>query len=296
VTPNQFTDGSQLAKQVSWLLVGGDSGLAKATAKSLAATGSEVLFTSRRGRTGAISLDLNSPQPLLPSPAKSGVAILFAAITQQARCDADPIATRKINVDSTLTVARLLLDLGWSVVFISSDAVYPAFAPSPAVDPIGPPRNVYGQQKLDVEKELLKLGNLVSVLRLAKVVNFESEPWASWMRALTDGLSAQAFADYYLDPLTIAHAVSAILSVGQAGQGGRWQAGGAGALSYYELLQTVRARWKLPGNASAIMKGGHQTLGTLPSMMSSQRLSRSLVWTPPQIFDITDAARLRPKN
>ena len=264
----------------TWLIIGADSRIAQETAMTLQKSNYRLIRTSRRGLAGRIQLDLGGELPALPAVRDRGIALIFAAITEQTRCEADPAHARRINVEGIANVAGALLELGWSVVFMSTDAVFPAFAPPPAVDPPGSPRSEYGRQKRDAERELLRLGNRISVLRMGKVVCLGDEPWLSWIKALSENESVAVFDDYFLDPLAPRDAVAAILKVGEAGQGGTWQAGGEGPMSYFTFLSKLQLRFRLPGKVVATKKGTTQMSGYFPTRMSSDRLKATLHWRP----------------
>jgi dTDP-4-dehydrorhamnose reductase len=275
-----------------WLIVGSDSKLARDTASTLERLGARVLLTSRRGRPGTIHLQLGQPLPSLPRPSGGGSAIIFAGVTEQGRCEAHPAETRGINVTSTTELAAKLVAAEWSVTFLSSDTIYPASAPAPAIDPAGLPRSEYGRQKLDAEMGLLRMGDQVSVLRLGKVIHLEAEPWVTWIRTLERGSPVEVFDDYFLDPVAPHDAVSAILKVGAADLGGVWQAGGSGPVSYYEFLEDLRRRWGLLGKVEANTKGTRLGLKQVPSRMSSDRLMTVLGWKPRGVASIGRPASL----
>ena len=174
-------------------------------------------------------------------------------------------------------------------VFLSSDAVLPEFVDGPDCDGRLQPRSEYGHQKHLVEQHIETLGINGSVLRLSKVINVRSEPWASWFRDMSLAEDVVAFADYHLSPLAVSHAAAAVVAVADARGGGIWQAPGAASISYYEFLRQLQDRLGLPGRVNPALRAVDDDRIRVPTQMDASRLVHAELWSPPSIIDVCDA-------
>jgi dTDP-4-dehydrorhamnose reductase len=82
------------------------------------------------------------------------VVILAAAVANVERCEKEPLATRPVNVDAPRAIAEVCADLGALLVFYSTDYVFDGTAGPYGEDDIPRPIGVYGEQKLDAEREI----------------------------------------------------------------------------------------------------------------------------------------------
>ena len=273
----------------SWLLVGGRSHIARATARLIHQRDAEIWRTTRDGSDGSIRLTLTERLPDLPQARRTGTAVIFAATPGHAACEADVDGTRRVNVEATVALCDVLAGLGWHVVFLSSDAVFPEFVEPPDRDDGPKPRSEYGTQKRLVEQHLETLGSDASVLRLSKVINVRSEPWATWFREMSRVEDVVALADYHLSPLAASHAAAAIVAVASARRGGVWQAPGAASISYYEFLRLLRADLGLRGHVNPTWRGVVGDRHRVPTQMDASRLVEAGLWSPPSIHEVCDA-------
>lgn len=129
-----------------------------------------------RNAEGPLQLDLSTPEGFFAEveTQRWSWALLLAGVTSIAACEADPAATRAVNVEGTLRLARRCLDRGQSLVYFSSDYVFPGEGAPFAETSATAPRTEYGRQKVEVESRLLELapGNVL-VVRLSKVYSLE---------------------------------------------------------------------------------------------------------------------------
>lgn len=269
-----------------WLLVGAQSQIAMATEKYLRQQGADVLRTTRDGSDGSIRLALPDDVPELPFAPERGVAILFAAITGHAVCEADRDWTRRVNVTSMTHLCDALVTRGWHVVFLSSEAALPAIQDSTDGEIL---RSEYGFQKHLVEKHVSTMGDSGSVLRLSKVINGSKEPWSSWVNDLGRGKSVEAYVDYFLSPLATGHAAAAVVVVALARRGGVWQASGTESLSYFDFLTQLRGRLKLSGQVLPSNATVSRLRSETPTPMETSRLARTGQWSSPTTIEVCDS-------
>lgn len=91
-------------------------------------------------------------------------------------CEADPQATRRLNVEATLTAAEDVIRQGARFVFFSSDYVFDGIRGDYREDSVPFPLNEYGRQKLEVEHALARYGEKALVVRLSGLFGWELKP------------------------------------------------------------------------------------------------------------------------
>jgi dTDP-4-dehydrorhamnose reductase len=284
------------------LVVGGDGLLGSALRQTLEARGDRTLATSRRAPStqpppdpSPLHLDL-SRQPPYALPQGVRRAWLLAATTGVEACASDPANARRVNVDHTVALARQLLDSGAEVVFASSSLVFDGDRPMPPPEHPARPRTLYGELKLEAERQLLALpGALASpglwVLRLTKVWPTQgprSDLPASWADELRAGRELHAFSDRWVAPLTDALAARALRDLPEAAPSGFWHLGPTDELCYADLaLQLAQSlgaaqaqvrRIESGARAGGPAQGPHASLG-------SETTWRALGLHPPSSLD-----------
>jgi dTDP-4-dehydrorhamnose reductase len=222
------------------VLVAGGAGLiGGALVRQLRAEGDEVVETRRGpGPPGSLVLDLAAPSSTWPRLDRFEVAFLCAGRTALADCENDPPGTRRVNVDGTVALARLLHDGGSRVVLVSSPLVFDGTLPIPGPSDTPSPVSEYGRQKADAERAVLALLR-GSVLRLAKVIGPGAPRLVEWRESLLRGGSVGAFDDLRLAPLPLAIAVEALVAVGRCGQPGIHQLSGPREETYYSMARAT---------------------------------------------------------
>src|SRR3990167_5503990 len=140
------------------------------------------------------------------------VVFLCAAIPKVSLCRDHPDHTRKVNVEAQLFLANYLLKKIKLLVFISTSAVFDGSIPFCSVNENTSPSTVYGQQKVEVEQELLKLGSKIAIVRLTKVLTLDYALICEWITSLSKGKVIKPFYDLLVCPVSI-HLVVAVLKI-----------------------------------------------------------------------------------
>lgn len=140
--------------------------------ESFSRQNSKTVGIARKSDNRLLSLDLTGPDITSLELGRCGVthAIIAAGVPIIAACESDPIATRKVNVEGTLELAKQLCDKGIKVITLSSDYVFDGtsgyYKETSPVNPL----NEYGRQKAEMEELLTKVcGENLLILRLSKV-------------------------------------------------------------------------------------------------------------------------------
>ncbi|MEQ9638574.1 MAG: sugar nucleotide-binding protein [Alphaproteobacteria bacterium] len=217
------------------LVIGGDGLVGADLTSRFRASGHDVIATSRR--PGAdLHLDLASPRLSLP---RVDAAIVCAAVAQLDQCAADPAGARRINVTGTLTIARKLIGQGAAVVFLSTDKVTDGRRAGFCRHMPTRPLTEYGLQKAEAERELLRLGGDVSILRLSKVLDASLPLLRDWHGKLTSGRPVDAFADMYLAPVDLPRIAALAEALALTSSRGIFHCTGATDRAYADLAVTM---------------------------------------------------------
>lgn len=223
------------------LIIGQDSMLGGAIAATATSRGIPWVGTSRR--VGARwHLDLDEPAVRWTLPDEIKAAIICAAQTGLAACENDPVGTRSINVTATCTLADILTSRGSRVTFLSSNKVFNANDGAPEEDAVPAPDNDYGHQKLSVEHYLKECCPDSQIVRLTKVVSPLSPIFSAWANSLSLGDAISAYVDFYLSPLAINSAASAITQISSCPHSGVFHLSSSDSISYLDAARWMAAR------------------------------------------------------
>jgi S-adenosylmethionine synthetase len=129
---------------------------------------------------------------------KPDVVVHCAANRFPDSCTANPEAAKKLNVDSSRTLAEATTARGIFLIYISTDYVFPGKRGEAPYRPDSSPNppNMYGQTKLDGEKAVLEVAskteakNKVVVLRVPILYGSCDEPKESAVNVLMSQLWA----------------------------------------------------------------------------------------------------------
>jgi dTDP-4-dehydrorhamnose reductase len=248
-----------------FLLVGGDSEIGAATARTMNQRDiAGVATTRRREQVGAGRpfLDLTAPLDDWRPPEGTRAACVFVAIARLAACAADPAGSAHVNVTQTLTLIDRLLAQNIHVVFLSTNQVFDGSRANLPADAPRSPVSEYGRQKARTEAALLDRmgrGAPVAILRLAKVVSPDMALVRGWIDALEQRKPIRAFHDMTMAPAPAALVSDVILALSQNRAEGIFQFTGPHDVSYAETGRYLAARLqadpKLVEETSALDNG-----------------------------------------
>lgn len=236
--------------QSRYLVVGADSLIGGALVQRLSAAGKSVAATTRRrsGTAASIHLDLAEYTDASAIPEDVSIAFLLAGVTSISACEADPEASRRVNVTGTLALARDLVSRGAHVVFASTNLVFDGCVPfAPPHHPVSP-QSAYATQKAEAETALLATGH-ASVLRLSKVVETLQPLLTQWATDLAAGREIHPFADRKCAPVSLCAVLDALILLGERRQPGIYHLGGTRDFTYAEIASRLAAHMGVTANA-----------------------------------------------
>ena len=225
----------------SLLIVGGDSMIGGALAREAKHLNAPFQVTSRR-RDARWQVDLSEHPESWQLPDTFSAAILCAATTSLAKCEATPQETHKINTEATITLADRLAAQGKSIIFLSTTRVFPPWIDNPCESTAPEPVTEYGRQKLAVEEYLLRNHPTAKIIRLSKVISPSLPLLEFWSRSLDRREPVRAFQDFFLSPIALSSSAKAILQISLGPTPGIFHLSASDAMSYFEVAQFIARR------------------------------------------------------
>lgn len=223
------------------VLVAGAGGcLGRAVFSSPIAARASLVATCRNS-SAPIYVDLESEPASwrLPEAGDGGAALLLAAETSTAACEADPERARRVNVAATLALARQLAARGFFLVFPSTSQVFDGTRPLPAPGDAPSPITVYGQHKAEVERALLvEHPTGVAILRITKVLDANNGLIRRWTENLLRGEAVNAFGDMRMAPVSEADAAQALLTLALERTPGLFHLSASRDITYADAART----------------------------------------------------------
>lgn len=166
------------------LVTGGSGFLGGFVVRELLAAGHEVFATfgehedrvPKDESVTPIRLDLGDElsRDLAFRRAWPEAVIHTAALSELKPCEAEPERARKLNVEASAHFARMAAALGSRLVFFSTDQVFAGDRDLYAETDVPQPIHVYGQSKLDAEREVWRALPSATVLRVCLVYGISS--------------------------------------------------------------------------------------------------------------------------
>ena len=260
VYANQSCEGGVDLSETRFLIVGGDGLIGAALSEAILskkgiATSTSMRRDSSEGTLFLDLLDLGSVDALDVSC--FDIAYICAGLSTYADVDANPSASRSINVTNTLRLCERLLQAGCSVVFLSTAAVFDGERPGQdETDPVCP-GTLYGRQKAEVEAALMKSDMAaqghVKIIRLSKVMAADMPLIRGWRNSLTRGEAITPFMDLRLSPVSLGYVVNGLLKIGKIAHSGIFHLSGMRDVTYAEIANQLALRWGFsPGLISAV--------------------------------------------
>ena len=138
-----------------------------------------------------------------------------AAAANTDYCQLNQAGSHKINVDTSITIAGLCMERNIPLVFVSTDMVFDGLnAPYKEEDSVCPV-NVYGEQKVLAEKEMVKRCPEMTICRTSIMFGHHPDRTKNWFQKNIESMrmqqEVQLFVDEYRTFLSVRKAVSGLL-------------------------------------------------------------------------------------
>jgi dTDP-4-dehydrorhamnose reductase len=276
------------------LVIGADGLIGRALADHLVRIGETVIETTRRRDTLSekrIFLDAAGDVSDWRPPGPVSVAYLCAAVTSIERCRQEPMESANVNVHNTGALAKRLAASGTFVIFPSTNFVYDGSIPfRKAEDPVCPVTE-YGRQRAEVERQLLSLGDLISIVRITKVIGPNMPLFKEWIQALQRNETIHPFTDKILSPVPLSFAVEVLHQTGLTRISGILQISASKDITYaqlgYHLAQRMRVDLRLvkpiAANPVPYQEREHHTT------LDTTRLVQDLGMKPPGVWSAVES-------
>ena len=277
------------------LIIGGDGFIGGAIASHFqeSATGVTVTTRKRNGEAGGcIFLDLaDEPNDWPPLP-PADLWVLSAAVTLLSDCRENPEISHKINVEAPVALARLGIDAGAQVVFLSTNQIFDGTVAHRGPDDPPSPLNIYGHQKAEAERRMMELGIGVTVVRMTKVLSPGSGLIHGWIDDLHHGRSIAPFKDVVFSPVPISILGGFMKKMIERRTPGIIQISGPRDISYVDAVNHIVAR--LGFDASLVEATSAREAGVpaehCPSntTLNTSRLNDEFEISIPDALDVLD--------
>ena len=278
------------------LVIGADSMIGSALSQKLRRLGKNILETTRRSETLSnerIFLDFDKDISSLNVPDNVFMAFFCAATSSLEYCRREPAKTRKVNIDNTVKIAEMLVKKDVSVVFLSTNLIHDGSVPFVKADAPVSPRTEHGYQKAEAEKRLLELGDLITVIRLSKILCHRVPLIQDWTFALQNQKVIHPFYDKVVAPLPLSFAVGVLSCMTERQLPGIIQVSGNQDVTYAQLAIYLAKQMEV--NQDLIQpicaKESGMFLEHLPShtTMDNSRLIRELKMEAPNVLSFLDS-------
>jgi dTDP-4-dehydrorhamnose reductase len=177
--------------------------------------------------------------------------IHLAAASNPNFCQAHPVASARINIEVAQHLAKISAQAGIPFVFTSTDLVFDGTKPPyRETDPVTP-INIYGEQKVTAEREILAAYPQATICRMPLM--FGNVPPAAtsfiqpWLKALADRQNLQLFVDEFRTPVSATTAARGLL-LALARDPGILHLGGNERISRYEFGKLLADVFELDSN------------------------------------------------
>ncbi len=147
---------------------------------------------------------------------KPDAVIHTAAISNPNFCQENPEQSFKLNVESSISLAKLCSDFDIPFIFCSTDLVFNGLNPSYSENATPSPVNTYGKHKVLAEKEISRIYPGSLICRLPLMYGYPvsgNRGLKKMLKELASGKSLKLFSDEYRSPVSIESATDGLLEL-----------------------------------------------------------------------------------
>lgn len=195
--------------------------------------------------TGYTTLDITNPGQVLQfcQQHQPDIIVNCAAYTAVDNAEDNPDTARAINADAPANLARAAKQTGARMIHVSTDYVFNGHACTPytETDPTDP-NSVYGQTKLDGERQLLQILPHAVIIRTAWLYSPHGRNFVKTMlnlgqqkdqlRVVFDQVGSPTYA------LDLAHAIKTVIDA-QQWRPGVYHYSNEGAISWFDFTKAI---------------------------------------------------------
>lgn len=164
--------------------------------------------------------------------------VFCAAVTGLANCENNPSFSRRVNVENTLNLARLLSGNAEYLLFLSSDQILGESIGGHEQNELSDYMSEYGRQKAETEVGFMSLSN-AGVLRLGKVVHEDWLLFRNWKKRLRAGERIEAYVNLNLAPVRIEDVVFKIDELLKAKEPSIFRFAASEEISYFMFAKEI---------------------------------------------------------
>ncbi len=187
----------------------------------------------------ALKMDLADA---IATPEDISHVMVFYGETHPDVCAADPELSEALNVESTKRVIERLNEWGLPFTFTSSEFVFDGSrGRNRETDPANP-INLYGRQKLAIERHLTDVGGRWTIMRLGKVFaanGMNAKLFTGWIDEIESGSVIRVADDQVFSPILVDDVVNGCLSAAEQGVDGLFHLCGLRPCSRLELFELL---------------------------------------------------------
>lgn len=212
--------------------------------------GREVVATYHRSVVpGGVALDITDRDAVrrLVAETRPGTILLAAADPYVERCEREPAATRRVNLEGARHVAEAAAEVGATLVVFSSEYVFDGRRDAYAEEDATGPLNEYGRQKVELER--IAAGTDQHLICRTSGVFGEEEPRKNFVLqvvdALRDGREFTVPSDQVITPSDAISLARSVLDLLDTGARGVFHAAGPERLPRTEFAQRVARAFEL---------------------------------------------------
>ncbi len=171
-----------------------------------------------------------------------GHVMIFYGETHPDRCAADSGWSEALNVESTKRVIDCLVEQGIPFTFTSSEFVFDGAHGKNTENSQTNPINLYGAQKLRIEKYLEETGGDWTVMRLGKVFAADganAKLFTGWIEEIEKGETIRVANDQVFSPILVNDVVAGCLRAAEMGIRGLYHLCGSRPYGRDQLLEML---------------------------------------------------------
>lgn len=204
----------------------------------------DLIGTHHKPTTLYKQLDLSHPHIPFSIEGYSS-ALIAGGLVSPSKCESNPFASMRINVDGVFNLCSLLIKKGIKPIFISSGYVFDGVQGNYSeTDPTNP-LNTYGLHKRLIEEKLLNtFPNDCLIIRTAKVYGLtpgDNTLIDEMASLLSQGKNIFAASDQILSPISISDLIKAVTLLQMRQENGIFHIGGSSINRYQIAIHVAQA-------------------------------------------------------